>query len=133
MAEILVGNICSYIRRYFKFSISEKQVNCLLVFLVAGRWRLVAGFFCQFLFEAAFTITMHHRLIPVFAEIFGYVVLVGVIFSHYYNLAKGLQQYAYTGYYSYQLFQKLRVNTTHPKTKLQNNNLIFLNLGSASL
>jgi len=100
-AEILAGNIRSYISLYFKFGISAKKVHYLLVFLIAGRWRLISCFFCQFLFQAAFTIAVHHRFVPVLAKVFSYVVFVGIIFRYYYNLAKGLQQYAYRGYYGY--------------------------------
>jgi hypothetical protein len=90
----MVRNIGSNKRPDSNFGISIKKVYYLLAFLIVRRWRLVTGFFCQFLSQAAFTIAMHHGLIPVLAEVFGYVVFVGVIFSQYYNLAKGLQQYA---------------------------------------
>ncbi len=49
---------------------------------------------------------MHCRLGPVLAKVFGYVLFIGIILRHYYNLAEGLQQYACKGEYGYQLFQK---------------------------
>ncbi len=75
---------------YFKFSISVKQVYHLLTLLVAGIGRLLLAFFCQLLFQTAFTIAMHRWFVPVLTKIFGYVVLVGIILAQYYNLAKGL-------------------------------------------
>jgi len=87
--------------RYFKPGICAKQVDYLLAFLVAGRWRLATCFFCQFLFKAAFTIAMHLWFIPVLAKVFGYVVFIGIILCYYYNLVEGLQQDAYQGCYGY--------------------------------
>ena len=101
MAEILIGDTGNFKMRYLALIITTKQVYYLLAFLVARRWRLVTAFFCQFLFQAAFAITMHHWFIPVFAEIFSYIVFIGIILGYNYNLAKGLQQYAQTGCYGY--------------------------------
>jgi hypothetical protein len=57
------------------------------------------GLFCQLLFEAAFTIAVHHGLAPVLAKVFGYEIFIGIILRYNYNLAKGLQQYAHKGEY----------------------------------
>ncbi len=77
----------------------------LRFFLVFRRWGLVIAFLCQLLFQAAFTITVHHGFIPVLAKIFSDVLFLCVILSHYHHLAKGLQQDAYAGYYGDKLFQ----------------------------
>jgi len=80
---------------YFKLGIGAKKVYYFLAFLVAGRWRLLFASFCQFLFQAAFTIAVHHGLIPVLAKVSRYIVFIGVILRYYHNLAEGLQQYAH--------------------------------------
>jgi len=78
---------------YFKLNVRTKQVHHLLTFLVARSGGLVLTFCCQLLFQAAFTITMHHGLIPVLAKIFSDVIFIGIVFGNNYNLTKGLQQY----------------------------------------
>ena len=76
---------------YFKTVSSIEEIYDLLAFLVSGIWSLLLSFFCQFLFQAAFTIAMHSRFAPVLTKVFGYVIFVGIILRHYHNLVKGLQ------------------------------------------
>ena len=90
---------------YFKFCIGIKQINHLLTLLVAGIWGLLFPFFCQFLFQATLTITMHRRLVPVLAKVLSYEILVGIVLPKDHNLVKGLQQNACKGQYSYQFLQ----------------------------
>ena len=90
VAKILVGNFGQIKTVYFEFSIRTKQVYYLLTLLVAWIGRLLFAFFCQLLFQAAFTIAMHGWLIPVLTKVFGYVVFIGIILTHYHNLVKGL-------------------------------------------
>ncbi len=84
---------------YFKFCISAKQGHYCFLLLVARRWGLVFSFFGQLLFQAAFTITMHHGFVPVLAKIFGYVIFLRIILRHYHHLVEGLQKDAHKGYY----------------------------------
>ena len=75
---------------HLKFSISAKKIYHLLALLIAGIRGLFLAFFGQLLFQAAFTIAMHGWLIPVLTKVFGYVVFIGIILTHYHNLVKGL-------------------------------------------
>ncbi len=82
---------------YFKFGIGVKQVYGYFTFLVARIGGLFFGLFGQFLFEAAFTIAMHHGFIPVLAKVFCYVIFIGIILCYDHNLATGLKQNANEG------------------------------------
>ena len=90
VAKILVGNVSDSKMIYFKFSIRTKKVHDLLTLLVAWIGCLLLAFFCQLLFQAAFTIAVHGWLVPVLAKVFGYVVFIGIVLTQYHNLAKGL-------------------------------------------
>ena len=72
------------------FYAGTEKIYRVFVLLVAGRWRLVFGLFCQLLFQAAFTIAVHHGLVAVLAEVLCYVVFIGIVLGHDYHLAKGL-------------------------------------------
>ena len=75
---------------YFEVRVGAKKIDYLFALLVTWIWRLLLPFFCQFLFQAAFTIAMHRWLVPVLAKVFGYVVLISVVLAYYHNLVKGL-------------------------------------------
>ena len=72
------------------FYAGAEKINPMFIFLVAGRWCLVLSLFCQLLFQAALTIAVHHGLVAVLAEVLCYIVFIGIVFGHYYHLAKGL-------------------------------------------
>ena len=90
VTKIFIRNLklCSVI--YFETRSCAKERDHLLAFLITGAGQLLFALLCQFLFEAAFTIAMHHRFIPVLAKIFSNEIFIGIILRHYYNLVKGL-------------------------------------------
>ena len=108
VTKIFIRNLklCSVI--YFETRSFAKERDHLLAFLITGAGQLLFALLCQFLFEAAFTIAMHHGFIAVLAEIFCNEVFIGIVLAYDYNLAEGLQQDTQKGYYGNNLFQKKR-------------------------
>lgn len=74
-----------------------KEVDRFLAFLVAGVGSLFFALAGQFSFQAAFTVTVHFGPIPVLTKVFGYVLLVRIIFGHDHHAAKCLEQDAAKG------------------------------------
>ena len=89
ITKVFAGNTKRGKMFYFEPGISIKQIY-LFALLILGSGGLLLTFFGEFLFEAAFTIAMHHRFIPVLAKIFSNEIFIGIILRHYYNLVKGL-------------------------------------------
>ncbi len=106
VTKVFIGRRHRCKPRYLEFSITAKKIYDLFIFLIARIGRLFFAFFGQLLFQTALTIAMQHGLVPVLAKVFGDVVFVGVILAHYYNLVKGLQQYADEGEYGDQFLQE---------------------------
>ena len=90
VTEIFIGDFKRCKMFYLYPVVGVKKIYHLLTFLILRIWHLFFALLSQFLFEAAFTITMHHGFIPVLAKIFSDVVFVGIILRHYHYLTKGL-------------------------------------------
>ena len=76
-----------------------------LLILLARLGRFVLGVFLHFLFQAAFTITMHLWFIAVFTKVFGNKILIGKKRGHDYHLAECLHQNGNKKYYGNGSFQ----------------------------